>query len=156
MKKRISRSAAALVLAAVFSCAAALGAGSAEWLTDFEEAQRAARDAGRPVLINFTGSDWCGWCVRLKNEVFSRAEFQRYAAANLVLLEIDFPRRIEVPEEVLEVRRALAREYGVRGYPTILLVDAEGEVLGRTGYRRGGASAYVEHLKELLSSDSGD
>lgn len=156
MNKRISRPAAALVLAAAFACAAAPGAGSAEWLTDFEEAQRAARSAGRPILINFTGSDWCGWCVRLKNEVFSRAEFQRYAAANLVLLEVDFPRRVDVPEEVLDARRALAREYSVRGYPTVLLVDAEGEALGRTGYRRGGAAAYVEHLKELLSSAPGD
>ncbi len=120
------------------------------WLTDFKEAQKQARETGRPMLLDFTGSDWCGWCIRLDEEVFSKPEFTAYAEEALVLVKLDFPQDIPQSRELIRQNEALMEQYGVEGFPTIILVDADGEVLAETGYRRGGAEAYVKHLKELL------
>lgn len=143
----------------VAGCMLLLAAGWAvaeelEWLTNFEQAREQAAETERPILANFTGSDWCGWCIRLDREVFSKDEFKEFSAENLVLLMIDFPRQKEMPDEEREENAQLAQTYGVRGFPTILLLDAEGEVIGRTGYRRGGPVEYVEHLAELIRKDA--
>ncbi len=124
-----------------------------EWKTDFDQAVQAAERLERPVLVNFTGSDWCGWCIRLHDEVFAHKPFQNYARHNLVLLEVDFPQGKELSEEQSRANQALAETYAVRGFPTILLLDAEGAVLARTGYQPGGSEAYVEHLRALLEAD---
>lgn len=142
----------ALVVGLLLGGVAAAEAGG-NWLTDFEEAKKQAKEKGVPILVDFTGSDWCGWCIKLKKEVFSQEAFQAYAKDNLVLLELDFPRRKEIPAETRKQNEALMKEFGIRGFPTILLVDAEGKELDRTGYRRGGAEKYVDHLKELLATE---
>jgi len=123
-----------------------------EWMTDFEAARKQAEKTGNPILVNFSGSDWCGWCIRLDKEVLSQPAFKEYAGENLVLFLADFPRLTEQPEDLKQQNRELASRYGVRGFPTILLVDADGKKLAQTGYRRGGAEAYTEHIEELLSS----
>jgi len=130
-------------------CVPMLMAADDLWGTDFEKAKASAAEKGLPILIDFTGSDWCGWCIRLDKEVFSKAEFQGYASANLVLLKIDFPRK-KLPAAEAASNQELAKTYGIQGYPTIVLADAEGKELARTGYRPGGPDAYVAHLKELL------
>ena len=120
------------------------------WLTDFEAAKKLAAEKNLPILVDFSGSDWCGWCIKLDNEVFSQDAFKAYAKDNLVLFLADFPNSKPQPAEVKEQNEALAEKYGIRGFPTVLLLDAEGNVLNRTGYQRGGAEKYVEHIKELL------
>jgi len=121
------------------------------WLTDFGAAKKAAADRRVPILASFSGSDWCSWCMRLDEEVFSRDEFKTFANDSLVLFVADFPARKEQPEDVKRQNRALAKEYGVEGYPTVLLLDATGRKLAKTGYRQGGAEAYVEHIKALAA-----
>ena len=121
------------------------------WMTDFAAAQAKARAENKPLLVDFTGSDWCGWCIRLDEEVFSQSAFQAYAAAELVLVEIDFPRRKTLSAELKAQNEALAQQYGIRGFPTILLLSPEGELIEKTGYRRGGPESYVAHLKEILA-----
>lgn len=120
------------------------------WLTDFEAAKKQAAEKNLPILADFAGSDWCGWCIKLDKEVFSKDEFKAYAKDNLVLLLVDFPSRKQLPADVKAQNDKLAKEYGIRGYPTVLLLDAKGKVLEQTGYQRGGAAAYVEHIKGLL------
>ena len=127
------------------------GEHKAVWLTDFEAAKKEAAERQIPLLVNFSGSDWCGWCIRLEKEVFDKQEFIEYASENLVLFKADFPRSKELPEKTREQNAGLARKYGVQGFPTILLLDSEGKAIGKTGYRRGGPSKYVEHLKEMLA-----
>lgn len=136
----------ALLLSTMTSAVAAEG-----WMTDFEAAKAKAAEKGKPMLLDFTGSDWCGWCIKLKKEVFSQDAFQSYAADALVLVEIDFPRGKEQSDEVKAQNEALAKKYGIRGFPTILLLSPEGELIGRTGYQPGGAAKYVAHLKEILA-----
>lgn len=125
---------------------------SSGWGVDFKQAQKEAATLKQPILAFFTGSDWCGWCVKLKKEVLDTSVFEKFAAENFILFEADFPRGVTLPEELQKQNNALAETYGVRGFPTIYLLDAEGRKLGQTGYRAGGDKAYVSHLKELMKS----
>lgn len=138
-----------LMFALVLSVSPALA--SEGWLTDFAAAQAAAKEKNVPILVDFSGSDWCGWCIRLDEEVFSQPEFKSYAADNLVLFMADFPRKKKLDEATVKQNTELRDKFQVRGYPTVVLLDAGGNELARTGYQKGGAAAYVEHLKSLLS-----
>ena len=120
------------------------------WLDNFELAKKEAAAFKQPVLAFFTGSDWCGWCMKLRSEALDTKEFEKFAADNLILFEADFPRNKKISGQVKKQNAGLAAKYGVRGYPTVLLLDAEGSELGKTGYQEGGAEAYVKHLKDLL------
>ena len=142
----------ALILAAALS-ATALAKTPKGWNDDFETAQKlAARDA-KPMLVLFTGSDWCPWCVRLEQEVFAKAEFATVIPKEMVPVFLDFPRDEGLVTPVQRSRNeALARKYGIRGFPTVLLVDAKGGVIARTGYRPGGPEAYVSHLRDLVAA----
>ena len=122
----------------------------AVWLENYSEALKLAEKEKKPVLVNFTGSDWCIWCIRLPDQVLSQPAFQNYAAGNLILLKVDFPRKSSQTAAQRKANNALSEKYGVRGFPTILLLNSDGAVIGKTGYRRGGAEAYVKHLQQLL------
>jgi thioredoxin-related protein len=126
-------------------------AGMEGWLDDFEKAKADAQKAGRPILVNFSGSDWCGWCIRLDKEVLQKPQFNAYAKDSLVLFNADFPRQTKLSEKLTKQNEALVQRYSVEGFPTVLLVDAAGDLIGRTGYQPGGPEAYVSHLRELLS-----
>ncbi len=122
------------------------------WLTNFEAAKEEAKTFTQPIFAFFTGSDWCGWCVKLHKEVLDTKAFKTFAADNMILFEADFPRGKKIDDDLKKQNTALAATYGVRGYPSVLLLDAEGKALGRTGYQPGGEDAYVKHLKELLKA----
>lgn len=132
-----------------FSLAA--GTDSANWLTDLSDAKAKVKAEKKPILLYFTGSDWCGWCIKLKKEVFSKPAFVNYAKESLILMSIDFPNRKFQSKSLEEQNNKLMNFYRVEGFPTIILLDPNGKVVGKTGYRDGGAEAYVAHLKALLS-----
>lgn len=146
---KVNRAVLALVpLLAILISGACIAEESA-WLTDFEQAKKEAAKRDVPILVNFSGSDWCGWCIKLDKEVFSKKEFLAYAKEDLVLFVADFPSRKKLPEATAKQNKALQKKYRIQGFPTVLILDAEGKVTGRTGYRKGGPAAYVKHLKEL-------
>ena len=120
------------------------------WKTDLEAALAEAKSQNRYVLVDFTGSDWCGWCIKLDKEVFSQEAFKRFAADNLILVEIDFPRKASQSKELKAKNKKLAEKYGIRGFPTILVLSPDGGLVGKTGYKAGGAEAYVAHLEEIV------
>ncbi len=120
------------------------------WLTSLKQAQAQSRESGKVILADFTGSDWCGWCVKLKREVFSRPEFAKWASQNVILLEVDFPRRKTQSQQLKAQNRALAKSYGIRGYPTILFLNADGQEIGRSGYIRGGAKVWIENAQKII------
>src|SRR5436189_5296715 len=95
------------------------------WLTDYNAGLKQARDEGKPMLINFTGSDWCGWCIKLKGEVFDQPEFEAFAKANLVLLEVDFPKGKAMSDAQRIANEKLGRRFSVEGLPTIFLVSSQ-------------------------------
>lgn len=118
-----------------------------DWKTNVEEAIELAKENDQHVFIHFTGSDWCKWCIKLKEEVYDKDEFISYANENLVMVKLDFPRSIPQTEEVKAYNQMQAQKYGIRGFPTVILLDKEGRVVGQTGYQYGGPAKYVEHLK---------
>jgi len=120
------------------------------WFTNLEEAQLVAQEKNLPIFIHFTGSDWCGWCFKLEGEVYSKTVFQDYVTENLVMVTIDFPKKIKQTAETVAYNRELATRFGIRGYPTVQLLKSDGTPIAQTGYQKGGAEKYVEHLKELL------
>ena len=121
-----------------------------KWETDLEVAKKRAKDEKKPMLLDFTGSDWCGWCIRLKKEVFATPEFETYAKEHLVLVEVDFPHNSPLAKETKEQNDKLSQEYQINGFPTILLLSSRGREVARTGYQEGGPEKYIEHLKTLL------
>src|SRR5688500_11696491 len=135
-----------------FTTLALASASAASWLTDIKVAQDQARNENKLILVNFTGSDWCGWCIRLKNEVFTKPEFSGFADENFVLLEIDFPRQKPMSPEVKKANGKLADQYKVGGYPSVHVLDADGKSLGQTGYLPGGPKAFVEKIKSIAGN----
>jgi len=123
---------------------------SLEWKTNVEEAVQIAKKESKAVLINFTGSDWCKWCFKLNDEVFSQEEFEKYAQENLVLVKIDFPRSIPQSNETKYYNQSLAQKYGIQGFPTILIMDNTGKLVAKTGYQQGGADNYVSYIQSFL------
>jgi len=129
--------------------------GEAAWVTDFDQAKAAAAKEHKLILADFTGSDWCVWCVRLKDEVFDTPEFEKWAKKNVVLLELDFPRSKKLPAELKEQNQRLAKEFGIRGYPTVLFLDAEGKKVGRLGYAEGGPGNWIKLAEAQMHPDDG-
>lgn len=125
------------------------------WLTDFEKAQAQAKAEKKLLLVDFTGSDWCPPCMRLKQEVFDGAKFQTEAPKQFVLVELDFPNSKEQPEDLKLQNRLLQRRYGITGYPSVLILDPAGNKITKTGYRPGGDEAYIKHLQELVTTYEG-
>src|SRR5260221_13878642 len=95
------------------------GAEERQWMTDLSKAQAKAKAEKKLVMLDFTGSDWCGWCIKLHKEVFSKPEFEEYAKKNLVLVEVDFPRGKQQTEELKKANQKLQQKYGIEGYPTL-------------------------------------
>src|SRR5215467_1836959 len=104
------------------------------------------------VMLDFTGSDWCGWCIKLHKEVFSQPEFAKYANENLVLVEVDFPHAKKQSEELKKANQALQEKYNVDGYPTIVVLNSAGEKIGETGYVEGGPKAFIAELEKIRKS----
>jgi len=120
------------------------------WQENLESALQQAKQENKAVLVNFTGSDWCIWCKRLSDEVFSKSEFEDFADKKLILVELDFPRSIEQTTETKIYNNNLAQRFGVQGFPTILLFNSSGRLVLTTGYQPGGAVNYINHIKEYI------
>ena len=129
-------------------------AGKAVWLTSLAEAKTEAAKRKVPILADFSGSDWCGWCMKLDEEVFSTPAFKKYASENLVLLLVDFPRDKPQTAEVKKQNSGLSDQFEIKGFPTVLLLNADGKLLARTGYQQGGAENYIKNLKKLLENNN--
>src|SRR4051812_7950321 len=117
--------------------ASSAGALAADWQTDYAKALEMAKSQNKHVLLDFTGSDWCGPCIELRKRVFSRPDFGAYADKNLVLVEIDYPQRKKQSAELKQQNEKLSRQYGIdeKGIPTVVLLDAAGKVVREfTGY----------------------
>ena len=130
--------------------------GSAQmWLTDFGDAQSRASTEDKHIILVFQGSDWCAPCIRLDREVWSTAEFREYANTHYIMLKADFPRkkRNALPREQTTANAHLAERYNPQGiFPLVVVLNAEGEVLGKAGYNYKSPEAYIEWLNTLIQS----
>jgi protein disulfide-isomerase len=119
------------------------------WITSYEQGQQEAKANNKLVLLDFTGSDWCGWCILLDREVFSKPQFKEYASKNLVLVELDFPKTKPISEEIRRQNLRLAQQYQVQGFPTIIVLNGDGQVVGAFGYMQGGPDVFITALEKL-------
>ncbi|MDC0249656.1 thioredoxin family protein [Flavobacteriales bacterium] len=130
------------------------------WHTDVNKAIELSVKTEKPLFMFFTGSDWCGWCKRLVKEVFIKPEFATWATKNVVLVELDFPRRTKLPEATQKQNRELGQMFGVRGYPTGWFVTPEVKIdgkvnfnkLGSQGYVAGGPQAWIAGANKILEN----
>ncbi len=121
----------------------------AHWSEDVAASLTQAKAENKDVLMDFTGSDWCGWCIKLRKEVFDTGEFQKDAAGKFVLVEMDFPNRKAQSAAIKAQNKEWQAKFEIRGYPTIMLLDGEGRPFGQSGYQPGGPANYIKLLDGL-------
>jgi thioredoxin-related protein len=129
------------------------------WYTDVREAIAISNREKKPLMMFFTGSDWCGWCIRLQNEVLKTPEFRKWANENVILVELDYPRRTAQTTEIKNQNAELQQAFGIQGFPTVYFTNAEskdGKVnfkgLGNTGYVAGGPTAWLAVADGIIKS----
>lgn len=141
------------ILFAAAACvflAASFARAESGWLDDYKKAQEEATATNKFLLVDFTGSDWCGWCRKFDKEVLSQPQFKDYARENLVLLEVDFPRAKPQSVELKKQNLELAQQYQVQGFPTIVVLNGNGQKLWQyDGYFPGGPDAFIAQLEKL-------
>ena len=120
-----------------------------EWLSDVQAAKDKAKQENKLVLLDFTGSDWCPWCIKLRSEVFDKAEFAEYAQSKLVIMEVDFPHSKPMALLQRQGNRQLAKSYHVHGYPTIIVFNPDGHQVSEIGYVSGGPKAFITRLESI-------
>lgn len=140
-----------LIVSAIIGLAmAAVAAAELDWTTDLPKAIEKAKKEKKLVVAHFTGSDWCGFCIKQEKEVFSQDEFITYAKDNLVMVMLDFPNKKKLPEAVAKANNEHKNKYGIRGYPTLVFINGEGKEVGRkVGYGGGGPKAVIEEIEKV-------
>jgi thioredoxin-related protein len=138
--------------------------GGLTWYSDIKKADEISKSTGKPIFAFFTGSDWCGWCIRLQKDVFSKQAFIDWAKKNVVLVELDFPRKKQLPQDLAQQNMGLQQALQVQGYPTIWLMFLEPQkgttninisTLGSLGYPAGAVQGkeevkFLEEANEIL------
>ena len=129
-----------------------VSAAEGDWLTDLPKAKSLAKEEKKMVLMDFNGSDWCPPCKALRKNVLSSSEFVEYAKKNLVLVDLDFPRHKELPEELKKANEALSQKYKIEGFPTVIVLSSDGkELTKKVGYDGQNAKDFIAELEKLKS-----
>lgn len=124
------------------------------WKSTYQEAREESKSTSKPIVLFFTGSDWCGWCHKLEKEVLNTPEFAELVGKDFIFVTVDFPLYKPSDPKIAEVNKQLQKKFDVKGFPTLVLVDKDEGRIGVTGYRPGGAKAYAEHLMKMVSDYS--
>jgi protein disulfide-isomerase len=132
-----------------------------KWETNINKAIETSNKTNKPLFLFFTGSDWCGWCIRLQKEVFKTPEFSTWAEKNVVLVELDYPRAAPQTDEIRNQNAGLQQAFQIQGYPTVWIVNADMkdgkpnfQQLGKTGYVAGGPATWIAGADEILKNNT--
>jgi protein disulfide-isomerase len=127
------------------------------WHTDINKAIELSTKENKPLFLFFTGSDWCGWCIRLQNEVFKKPEFATWAIKNVVLVELDYPRKTKLEESLQAQNNEMQKIFNVTGYPTVWFVKPQNtpnginlQQIGKMGYLAGGAQTWLMAADRII------
>lgn len=137
------------LLSLMFFCALMPSKGSAANWVSYDSAIQTASRENKPIALFFTGSDWCVWCQRLEKESLETQAFDSALQNKILFVKVDFPRRTQLDPGTTSRNEELQRKYRINGFPTIVLIDANGSQIGVTGYRPGGGKAFAEHLLKM-------
>lgn len=121
------------------------------WLVDLDTAYAQSQKTGKPILANFTGSDWCGWCKKLSRAVFVKDEFKKWAEENVVLLELDFPKRRDIPKKYKKQNANLQRAFKVRGFPSVYVFTMSEKSSGKYSINAFGKTGYTSSVNQFIS-----
>jgi thioredoxin-related protein len=138
-----------LPVALLIACASAHAASASGWTDDYAKAVEKAKAEKKNILLDFTGSDWCGFCIALDNEVFDTSKFKSWARQNAVLVKVDFPHGKKLSDKVKAQNAELKEKFMKSGgFPTVVIIDPDGkEIARKRGYRPGtGPAAYLKEL----------
>lgn len=124
--------------------------GGAPWKTDYKEAVAESKQTQKPIILFFTGSDWCTWCKKLEREALDTPEFLNKAGSAYIFVLLDYPRKTTLSKVLTEQNKRLKEKFKISSYPTLILIDGDEKVIGKTGYRKGGGGSYANHLKEMV------
>ena len=124
------------------------------WSEDYQAATQKAVAQNKLLLLFFTGSDWCGWCMKMDKEIFSTKEFLELAGNAFIFVKLDFPSHTPQKAEIQIQNKELQEKFKVHGYPTVLITEPNGKILATAGYRSGGGKAYAEYLLNLIPAAS--
>lgn len=145
MKKNLIKALISIIFLGFISA----GHAADEWSTDYSKALKTASEKNMPLLLAFTGSDWCPPCMALEREVFSKKPFLEFASKNFVMVELDFPKNKQIPENLTKQNQSIASKYKVEGFPSIIIIDKNEKVLERmTGYEN--YNSTMDFLKKAL------
>ena len=131
------------------------GTSKLNWMTNYEDAAIKAKREKKALLLFFTGSDWCAWCHRLENEALETTDFSDAAGDQFVFVVLDFPLKTSLDQITTAQNKELQKKYDVKGFPTVVLLDENGQLIGDTGYRPGGGKSYAEYLKKMVEDFRG-
>ena len=134
----------------VLSLSQAFAKTPAGWTDDYAKALEKAKAEKKLVLLDFTGSDWCGWCMKLDKEIFDKGAFKGFAQDKLVLVKVDFPHSTPIAKNTKEQNEKLSQQFGIRGYPTLYIIDPEGKKLWQGGYMEGGPNAFIKAVSGVF------
>ncbi len=126
---------------------------SLQWMTNFKQAADKAKRENKPMLLFFTGSDWCGWCKKIESEIFADPEFSRAVGNQFVFVELDYPMNKAQPADIAQQNADLKQHFGITGFPTIVLLDANQNFIAETGYRAGGGKQFANYLMQLVQGN---
>jgi len=124
-----------------------------DWQESFTEALAMAKEVDKPLILVFAGSDWCGPCIKLDKEIWQSAAFKEYSKDNFILYKADFPRKKanKLSGAFARQNEKLAEKYNSQGhFPLVVILDEEGNILGKTGYNKGTPATYIAHLNTFL------
>lgn len=123
-----------------------------KWLTDFDQAKNRAKKESKPLFLYFTGSDWCPWCKKMDKEILATPEFQQAMANKVIFVKIDFPRQTKLDEKTQKQNEGLSSTYGVRGFPTAIVLDSELKRIDTLQYQPGGGASFAKKLQDVLDA----
>lgn len=151
MTRRLIVSLIAIILSLSLGCNLEADDKKSKVFTSYKKALAAAKKSGRIILVDFTGSDWCSWCIRLKKEALHKKEFLAFAEKNLIILQLDFPQKKKLSKSLENQNKALAKKFKVTGYPTIVFLNNKGREIGRSGFEYGGAKHWIKKSKAMIA-----
>lgn len=127
--------------------------GRVNWQTNYEEAVRLSKSSSKPIILFFTGSDWCGWCKKLDQEALHTQEFADAVGDKFIFVLLDFPLNSTLPQEITTQNKRLQKQFGIEGFPTLVILDSQQNKIGSAGYRAGGGKAYAQFLQKIVEDN---
>ncbi len=128
--------------------------GRIKWLTNYDEATQLASKSSKPIILFFTGSDWCSWCIKLEDEVLNTPEFADAVGDKFYFVKLDFPLNRQLPQDITSQNKRLQKQFMINGFPTLVLLDAQQRQIGTAGYRPGGGKQYAQFLLKLVEDQN--